>query len=360
MNLKRLGLVLSASAGVALLYAACGDGGGGGDGSCTSNANCKTNEICHPVEKVCVQTCNIGADCPDTAKDCRPLGSAPGGDAGTADGGSGQKICHCSLTNLCNSGNVGGSLVCNDETRICVVKCSNDAACGAGRKCDTATGQCKASGGTCNPACGADKVCDNGQCVDKCKVGSCAAGKTCNTSTGLCETAKSCNASNPQPDACSNGQFCSTGTCKDVSTGTCPNITAHGASWTPTANGQIIYEVSKVFFRPDQRTGGMFFCGGSTDADPMERVKVHIKAYAGPNASAFPATEAGLPAILHYVKADGSEGPVTGTVQAYTVSNNNKNVEFDLNYCLPKGTTSFSGAWHFVNGNEVCAQIAHD
>ncbi len=339
MNFKKIGLVL-VSAGLAAFAVGCGDGGTGGDGTCTSNANCATDEICHPVAKVCVHTCTAGSDCPDSAKTCDVI---KGGTTASTDGGAtGQKVCQCSTTPFCNDGNVGGSLVCNDEIRVCEVKCTTDTNCSSGRKCDTATGQCKAGTSSCTPACATGQVCVNSACVASCKVGGCGT-QVCNTTTGQCEAPKTCSTGSAQPDTCGVGQFCSGTSCKDTSTASCANITAHGASWTPAKTGNIIYEITKTF------------CGATNP----ERAKVSVKAYSPTGGTAFP-VEAGLPAILHYVKADGTEGSIATSVQDYTLSNSNKNLTFSLNFCLPTGSTTFSLALHFVDGNEQCAQIAHD
>lgn len=345
MQLKGLRFVLLSAA--AMVVAGC-DGGLLPDGG-----TCPEGEVMHPTAGICVKTCTAGADCPSEAKTCAALGgtSTDGGTAG--DGGTtGTMICQCSTDEICQSA-LGSNVVCSKLDKVCVTKCSTDSGCGTGRKCNTSTGQCEVSNTTttCTPACGTGQICDNGTCVAACTVGSCTGGQVCNTTTGVCEAPKTCSTGNAQPDTCNNGQFCSGTSCKDVSAGSCANITAHGASWTPASNGQVIYDVSKVFFKVDTA-----FCGNSNS----ERVKVRVLAYAGPNASAFPATEAGLTTMLHYVKADGSEGSIATSVQGYAVTNSNKNAQFDLNFCLPSGSTTFSLGLHFVNGNEVCAQINHD
>jgi len=88
----------------------------------------------------------------------------------------------------------------------------------------------------------------------------------------------------------------------------------------------------------------------------MTRVKVHVKAY---STSAFPSSTASFESSLHLVTPEGTEitGGATGTTQAITFANGGKNVEFDVNYCRAAGLTSYSAGMHFINGNEICAQI---
>lgn len=357
MQLKRIGLVVT-SAALALVWAGCPEGDDGNTGACTATS-CGAGQICHPVEKVCVKTCTSSTDCPDSAKTCAPLATAG------ADGGTSQNICQCATTALCNAGQAGGSLVCSDETKVCVVKCSTDAACGTGRKCDTATGQCKTQASTCTPACAATETCDTTQnppkCVAKCGQGTCTGGKVCNFTSGACETPKTCAAANPQPDACSYGQFCSGTSCGEVPKPTCTGFTSssHAAAWGVGKSGAVIHAITKDV---NGSQNASTFCGGKN------RYKVKIEAY--DLAGTFPAgsctnagAQAGTPeqsmrAKLHLVDASGDEVAVgAGDIQCVNTTNSGKNTTFYVNFCSDS-STGYTAALHFVDGNEFCANVA--
>ncbi len=342
MHFKKLALLVVSSA--ALFAVGCGGGTEAPGATCTTDLNCKSTEICHPNAKICVKTCNSATDCPSTEKNCAALAGA----AAATDGGV-QKICQCTTNELCNS-NAGGSNICSSTDHVCVVKCSTDSACAAGKTCQN--GECVGGGTTCTPLCGAGQACQNGTCVAGCSIGSCASGQTCSAATSTCQAAATCSTGSGQPSTCTNGEFCSNNSCADVPKATCANLTNHTTGWNAASTGQVIYDVTKVSFAPNA-----VFC---SDPTATERAKVHVKAYAGPSAAEFPANEAGLQGVLHYVKADGTEGDLTNTIQNLTRSNNNKNAEFDLNFCRPNGATTLSLGLHFVNGNGFCAQVAHD
>lgn len=345
MTFKRIGLILTPAA-LSLVLMGCPEGGENA-GTCTSDSQCLTGEICHPVEKICVKTCTAATDCPDSAKTCDVLAGAGG-----ADGGTGTKICKCSTTQLCNAGEVGGSLVCSDETKVCVVKCSSDAACGAGRKC--VNEQCKADAAVCTPACTGNQVCDPSSktCVDKCTWdGSCAAGKVCNITSGVCETAATCSASAAQPSTCAYGQYCTaSNACAWVPKATCTNFSgATPADWNPaTSTGPIIYSVTGTI------APNTTWCAGGGD-----HVAAVVKAYMNPNtADTFPATKSEVQGFF-YVKVDGSTNDVTNMMQNadYVRASDGKSVTMTLHTgCYTSNTISFGVM--STTGNEFCAQIS--
>lgn len=101
--------------------------------SCTSDEFCGDDEVCHPLAKVCVKSCQSAADCPTTAKSCSGVSAA--------SGGTQRMYCECQSTELC-----GGDedTICTTAEKICAPKCTNDVDCTFGRHCDTATGNCQA------------------------------------------------------------------------------------------------------------------------------------------------------------------------------------------------------------------------
>ncbi|MBI3185599.1 MAG: hypothetical protein HYZ28_25965 [Myxococcales bacterium] len=353
MQLKRIGLAVS-SAALALWFVGCGPDDGTPPTGC---AACATNEICHPVEKVCVRTCSAGADCPDSAKDCGTLVGV-GVDGGTT------KVCRCATDQLCKGGSLGSSAVCSVESKVCVVACSTDAACGTGRKCEN--GQCKTAATTCSPACAGTQVCDTSAsppaCVNKCGQGTCGTGKVCNFATGVCEAPKACVSTNPQPDACTYGQFCSGTSCSEVAKAACSGFTGstHGISWGPGKNGAVIHNVLKESY-----TVASGFCSG---APGPNRYKAKIEAYdpaggfpagscTNPGAAAG-APESSMRAKLHLVDPQGNE--VTsgaGDIQCVNTTNGGKNTVFYVNFCSTS-TSGYTAALHFVDGNEVCSTIS--
>jgi hypothetical protein len=134
---------------------------------CTTNADCLESELCHPTAGVCVQTCNLAADCPDTAKNCEALGGTSA-DAAT-------KVCKCtSGANQCNLGRAEDDRVCSPQG-VCVQKCTEDANCGTGETCEVATGICKSTTTTCDPAasqpgtCGYGNICGTTNNVNSCQ-----------------------------------------------------------------------------------------------------------------------------------------------------------------------------------------------
>jgi hypothetical protein len=209
MQLRKMALMFAA---MGVVLAGCP--GPDENETCSTNADCLDSEICNPAAGVCMATCNLAADCPDTAKNCEALGGT-GPDAAT-------KVCKCATgVNQCNLGRQEDDRVCSPDTGVCVTKCTMDTDCTTGT-CDTATGLCKTQAQDCvaNPNL-------------------CTGGQVCNQTTKQCETpqTKTCNPAN-QPDVCSYSQICSStnNTCVAAPEGTCTEATASGApTWNKAA-----------------------------------------------------------------------------------------------------------------------------
>jgi hypothetical protein len=359
---KKLGLIgLAVGFAFAAGLSACGEGGEGGS-TCTGDTDCGTGEICHPVAKQCVQTCDQASDCPDYAKTCEGVDVPT--DGGTA---TGTKICKCSTDQIC-AGSLGETVVCSDEFKICMTKCGSNADCPAGYDCETGTGECKKAGAaTCTPACTANQVCDTSgatpTCVAKCGQGTCTGGRICNFETGACETASSCAAANPQPDVCTYGQICQSSTCAEVPKTTCANFgNTHTDPWGAGFTGAIVYELSKF-----QYQAAAAFCGGTNN-----RYKAKISAY-DPQGRLAAGTctdpgetrgseEIAMEALFHFVDPNGNEISPKPFIQCVNTTNGGKNTTFYVNFCSSTAT-GYSAGIHFEgtgttgSGNAYCATI---
>jgi hypothetical protein len=329
MRFKQLSLSLL-SAAVFALAAACGGAGGGGDGG-TGCANCTTDEICHPTANVCVQKCEQGTDCDGLA--CERIGVRQ--DGGTT---TGQFVCQCVNDQQCQDGNAGSSAKCLTQTngdKLCGVPCSGDGSCPTGEKCENQI--CVPDGSTGGATCSTQVTCTNPQ--------------ICNFGTKTCEAAKTCSASAPAPDACSYGQYCNNGTCDEVAvpTSACPNFGSggHAQNWPGATQGPVIYSITKVSVTTDAN-----FCGAGSPA----RFKIHVMAY-DPAGSFTSNDKSVVEPKLHYVLTNGNEGSSANTTQAIQASNGGKNVEFDMNFCRPAGSTQLVVGLHFLDGNEACSEI---
>jgi hypothetical protein len=291
---KLMSALLGAVATVVVVLMGCGEIDPGGPTSCTSDGSCQTGEICHPTAKICVKTCTQATDCPSTAPTCETFS------------GASAKFCQCSTTAACGGG-TGSTTICSSTDRICATKCGSATDCG-GRSCNATTGECQNS----------------------------TLGKTCSTAA-------------VQPDTCDNGQACSGSSpvCTAVTAPTCANFTGsnHATTWLSTNNAPVIYEITKVSF------GTSTFC----DASVPVRARIHVKAYSK-SGQLLPG--AAIEGQFHYVRAAGGEGNNSGTTQNVNTSSDGKHTEFDMNFCLPSGSTQVTIGLHFVvsgvTGNEAC------
>jgi hypothetical protein len=112
--------------------------------NCTSPNDCSSpDEFCHPINHVCMKTCN-------SLTDCQPwpwLGSCsdtPGGPT------HGPKVCSCTFQSCNNYSNL---LTCNPSGGLCERVCGTDQDCSGfqpPRICDLPTGLCQPIPRTCS------------------------------------------------------------------------------------------------------------------------------------------------------------------------------------------------------------------
>lgn len=303
---------------------------------CTKNEDCAAGQFCN-AQKACVAGCRGNTDCTN------------GGTCNTATGVCSTPSNTCTKNEDCPTGQF-----CNGQ-KACVAGCRSSTECTNGQTCDTNTGTCFTP--TCSPACTGNQVCDNHQgagnptCVDRCTWDSCDSSQNCNLQTGLCEIAQACDSSNPQPDVCLYGQYCSgTDFCDYVPKATCVNFTTGSSTpkWNPaTSTGAIISGLTASYFGDDPS-----YCS-STEA--FKLAKVNLEAYR--TSGTFPATGSAFLDSLTYVLPDGTVA--SGSQKKlysvnYNVSNNGKNVSVEIYFCLPFSTTDFSAGLFLDDGNEAC------
>lgn len=300
MQLRKTLWMLTALSAMSLVMTGCPEDGGGDSLTCTSATDCLESEICHPTAKVCVQTCDSGSDCPDTAKTCAAVS--------TTDS---TKVCQCSTDVLCNTGRETADLVCSTLDKVCTEKCTSDAACGAGRTCDTATGQCKA-GGTTNPT----------------------------TCTGTAQA------------TCAYGDYCSNSTCTaaPVAPTTCQNFSSNRPSWSATSSsGPVIYELTKLRYEAN-----------SSNCQSGDAYIISIRAYR--TDANWPDTRNGLQGFF-YVTTGGNQTDVinAGLLLPSTGYNRNpnnlKDAEFQTYLCPGSNVSSINVGYYFTGGNPVCQTL---
>jgi Cys-rich repeat protein len=211
-------------------------------------------------------------------------------------------VCNCATDQLCNSEGAT-DLVCSTLDKVCTPKCTTDTDCGAGRTCDTATGQCKAGGG----------------------------GTTC---TGTSQS------------TCSYGQFCSNSTCTPapVAPTTCQNFSSNRPTWSATSsNGPVIYSATVLRYEVN-----------SSLCQSGDAFVFSIRAYR--TDADWPATRSGLPGFF-YVTTGGQQTDVVANLllpnTGYNRSTTNlKDAEFQTYLCFTG--TSIQAAYYFTGGNPIC------
>lgn len=298
MQLRKMMLMLAALGAMSGFVAGCGDEEGTGPSTCTSTDECSGTEICHPTAGVCVATCTSGAECPDSAKTCAPLGGT-GPDANT-------NICQCSTDVLCNGGpdSETSDLVCSNLDNVCVPKCGSDAECGEGRECDEATGQCEegdTTGGTC---------------------------------------------SGEGRSTCTYGQICTNSTCAAPPAPTCENYQNFTRRNELGTTGPILFKAELVGAATDTA-----FCGNTNS----KRVRIRLSAYSN---TPFPQTSAELNGLF-YVLVEGTRtnATVSSSPGNYTVTGANRDrADVIVNICREPTSTTTSTGFYFTGGNFLCYQ----
>jgi hypothetical protein len=299
MQVRKTIWMLTALSAMSLVMTGCPEDGETST-TCASATDCLESEICHPTAKVCVATCASSGDCPETAKTCAAVS--------TTDQ---TKVCQCTTDELCNRGRETADLVCSNLDKVCTPKCTSDAACGAGRTCDTATGQCKA-GSTPGTAC-----------------------------TGTSQS------------TCTYGQFCSNNVCTaaPVAPMTCQNFANNRPNWSATtSNGPVIYDLGVIRYETNSS-----FCQ-SGDAYILR-----IRAYR--TDANWPATR-GEVAGFFYVNTGGTQVDVvtSGLLVPNTGYNRNaanlRDAEFQTYLCPGSNVPSIQVAYYFTGGNPVCQQVS--
>jgi len=301
MQLRKMTLMLAVLGTMSLVLTGCPDGGRESL-TCSTDTDCLESEICHPNAKVCVQTCTIGDDCPDSAKTCAEI-----------SGAGSQKICTCSSNELCARDErvTDVELVCDmANTKVCVPKCSADTDCATGQTCNTTTGVCSAANATCSGV---------GQ------------------------------------STCSYGQFCSsssTCTAAPVAPTTCENFSRNRPAWSATtSNGPVIYSVERAGYQVNSS-----FC----QASAPDAFLVRVRAYR--TDADWPSTRAGVSGFF-YLTTGGDDFDVVndGLLVPNTGYNRNtsnlKDAEFNVYLCRPTGSQTIQVGFYFTGGNPVCQQI---
>jgi hypothetical protein len=292
MQLRKTMMMLTALSALSVVMTGC-PSDEEGSLTCATDADCIEGEICHPAAKTCVQTCTTPSDCPSSARaDCTAVSA-----------GSSTKVCNCATDQLCNSEGATDQ-VCSTLDKVCTPKCTSDAACGAGRTCDTATGQCKAGGG----------------------------GTTC---TGTAQS------------TCAYGQFCSSSTCTaaPVAPATCQNLSSNRPNWSAaSSNGPVIYSATTLRYETN-----------SSNCQSGDAYVLSIRAYR--TDANWPDTRAGLSGFF-YVNTGGvqsdivNQGLLVPNTGYNRNPNNQKDAEFQTYLCT--NVSSVQAAYYFTGGNPIC------
>ena len=265
--------------------------------SCADNSGCLVSELCHPTAKVCVQTCTGSFDCPDSAKTCEAVSATYT-----------QKVCKCSTNELCNIERDTADLVCTSVDRVCAPRCTSDVACGTGKSCDTATGQCKV------------KETDT--------TGSPCVGEGQST--------------------CNYGTYCQAGVCSALPAPVCDNYQNFTNRNALGTTGPILFGA-----RVRSATTDTGYCPEPTPT----HVKLVLSAY---SSVPFPPYQDGLRNLFRVLVSGSAVDAtrlVTSTSSDYVVSGTNRErADITVNLCASSASVTLSTAFYFTSGNFLCFQ----
>ncbi|MGI5863967.1 MAG: hypothetical protein ACOX6T_18195 [Myxococcales bacterium] len=320
--------------------------------NCTSDAEClEGSEICHPIGKVCVPTCTIADDCPDTQKNCMEVKDATGAALTT------EKVCQCETSELCKGEDELAEVVCSTVDNICEATCATDADCAdftnTNREC--VGGQCVLKATCSATSCtdpSASKCGEDGAC------GACTVDADCAHIEGLntCESgvcvAPSCNANNKAPgsafgpDICAYGEVCdATNGCIDVAAPTCSGAASH--VWAKDAKPPVIVKIVSANTSSTSNTSGE--CG---DGGPKSSIVFEFYA---PNGFTWADGQALLDSVK-FVSSSGQTLPasfVKGATKGMT------NGTLTAGQCFGS-VPNLSGRWMYMEsgakGNAMCLQ----
>jgi hypothetical protein len=302
--------------GAALVLAmGCGSSGGSDSGNdCTSDANCGTGRVCHPILKVCLSGCVSGSDCSsDDAKIGQKTCAKIDGTAGTS---AAQGFCQCSTDALCGTGNV-----CSALTKRCTAKCATKSDCPGTATCNATTGQCAA-----------------GASVDAGMTG---------------DAGVACSSAKDAPDTCGYGGVCNTAmSCQAVKNDvTCTNISS--SNFTPWPAGMP--GTGPVIYSHRIEAGDNTKCDQATANKNGFTLTLFV--YAGANYT-FPDQKSALPGFAYYSSTGASTAGNSLLQQInYTLSNGSKNMTAKFTLCA-SSTSPFTAGFAFTNGNAYCTEVS--
>ena len=296
MQLRKTWMFAVLSAMSMVMMACPGGGRTSAELVCATDTDCLTGEICHASAKVCVQSCSIGADCPESAKTCA---------AGT--GTEKRSFCNCQTDALCQR-----------DDRV------DDA---AGLTCNTTTKACSPSG-TTPSGCTASSDCASGQI---CESGTCKAPTTGASCTGTGQS------------TCTYGEYCSSSKCEAVPAPTCTNFNGRAEkNFTPaTGTGNIIYSVTKEIFGTA--------CGTDTGS---QTVKARVSFYS--KSGNLPEFKEGLSGFF-YVRTSGTDLDAVPLSNGYQRSSDGKSASLSVNLCTDASFSQIVLGFSFTGGNGACA-----
>ena len=331
MDTNKTFLALAVGAAAAVAVAACGELPNGGPTKCTSNAACKSTEVCIVSAGKCVPTCTQASEC--TAQNLESCQVLPG--TGTGDAGA-TKVCGCTTSAVCSAASTGNACgtfaVSTGSVKICTARCTSNSDCGGGT-CNTGTGEC---------ALGGSGGGDGG-------TGGGAGGGSGGGSGGGGGTV-SCTPTNVQPDVCNYGGYCNS------SNSQCGTVTY------PPSCGNFPSGAAALTWTPDAGTGPVIWTNDEMAADDVafccERAFAYTTTlYSYRTDTNWPTQLSAVPGFRYY-RSDGTFSSATSAMRPSGYVPVGKEATFKVTLCVD-GTTSagFTAGFVFDNGNGYCAPI---